>query len=110
MVSLRDLSRLECFPYSDPLLQLYTQVVWHRSLKRQIRIVYLINRSYPDKPRVALLFSTDTTLDPARLYGYYKVQFHIEFIVRDAKQFTGLSDCQSRQQDALDCSFQCLPC
>lgn len=104
-VDLRDLSRLQSVPHGDPHLQLYTQVVWHRSLKRQIRIVYLINRSHPDKPRVALLFSTDTALDPERLYEYYKARFHIEFIFRDAKQFTGLSDCQSRQQDALDFHF-----
>ncbi|WP_347278011.1 transposase [Alkalinema sp. FACHB-956] len=63
------------------------------------------NRSHPDKPRVALLFSTDTALGPERLYEYYKARFHIEFIFRDAKQFTGLSDCQSRQQDALDFHF-----
>jgi Transposase DDE domain len=104
-VDLSDLSRLELVTQPDPNIQLYSQVVWHISLKRQIRIVYLINISQPDKPRVALLFSTDTTLAPERLHQYYKVRFQIEFIFRDAKQFTGLSDCQSRQPDALDFHF-----
>jgi hypothetical protein len=36
---------------------------------------------------------------------YYKSRFQIEFIFRDAKQFTGLCDCQSRQQKALDFHF-----
>jgi hypothetical protein len=70
---------------------------------------------------VALLFSTDTTLASLRLYKYYKSRFQIaelgrtaspsmthtqaEFIFRDAKQFTGLCDCQSRQQQSLDFHF-----
>jgi len=54
---------------------------------------------------VALLFSTDTTIAPIRPYEYYKSRFQIEFIFRDAKQFTGLCDCQSRRQKALDFHF-----
>jgi Transposase DDE domain len=104
-VDLSDLSRLKLVTQPDPDIQLYTQVVWHISLKRQIRIVYLINISQPDKPLVALLFSTDTALEPVRLYEYYKARFQIEFIFREAKQFTGLNDCQSRQEDALDFHF-----
>jgi Transposase DDE domain len=65
----------------------------------------LVDQRNPDKQRVALLFSTDTTLDPLRLYEYYKSRFQIEFIFRDAKQFTGLCDSQSRQQKALDFHF-----
>ncbi len=63
-VDLNDLSRLEWVHQPDPHIQLYTQVLWHISLKRQIRIVYLINIRQPDKPRVALLFSTGIALDP----------------------------------------------
>jgi hypothetical protein len=104
-VDLSDLSRLEL---SDELANgtlVYSQVVWHVSLKRKIRIVYLVDQRNPDKQRVALLFSTDTTLAPLRLYEYYKSRFQIEFIFRDAKQFTGLCDCQSRQQQSLDFHF-----
>ena len=104
-VDLSDLSRLELSGKLADGINLYSQVVWHVSLKRQIRIVYLLDQRNPDKQRVALLFSTDTTLDPLRLYEYYKSRFQIEFIFRDAKQFTGLCDCQSRQQKALDFHF-----
>jgi hypothetical protein len=104
-VDLSDLPRLVLVTQPDPNIELYTPVVWHISLKRQIRIVYLINIRQPDKPRVALLFSTDTALEPERLHQYYKARFQIEFVFRDAKQFTGLSDCQSRQPDALDFHF-----
>ena len=104
-VDLSDLSRLEFIAELANGTKLYSQVVWHVSLKRQIRIVYLIDRRNPDKQRVALLFSTDTTSDPLRLYEYYKSRFQLEFIFRDAKQFTGLCDCQSRQQKSLDFHF-----
>jgi DDE superfamily endonuclease len=120
-VDLSDLSRVE---FSGNLANgtlVYSQVVWHVSLKRKIRLVYLVDRHNPDKQRVALLFSTDTTLAPLRLYEYYKSRFQIaelgrtgspsmthtqaEFIFRDAKQFIGLCDCQSRQQQSLDFHF-----
>jgi DDE superfamily endonuclease len=104
-VDLSDLSRLELSGELDNGTKIYSQVVWHVSLKRKIRIVYLVDQRNPDKQRVALLFSTDTTLDPFRLHEYYKSRFQIEFIFRDAKQFTGLCDCQSRQQQSLDFHF-----
>jgi hypothetical protein len=104
-VDLSDLSRLEFGGELANGTNLYSAVVWHVSLKRKIRIVYLVDQRNPDKQRVALLFSTDTTLDPLRLYEYYKSRFQIEFIFRDAKQFTGLCECQSRQQKALDFHF-----
>ena len=108
-VDLSDLSRLEFGGELANGTKFYSQVVWHVSLKRKIRIVCLVDQHNPDKQRVALLFSTDTNIDPLRLYEYYKSRFQIEFIFRDAKQFTGLCDCQSRQQNALDFHFNaCL--
>ena len=104
-VDLSDLSRLELSGELTDGTKMYSQVVWHVSLKRKIRIVYLVDQRNPDKQRVALLFSTDTTLTPLRLYEYYKSRFQIEFIFRDAKQFTGLCDCQSRQQQSLNFHF-----
>jgi hypothetical protein len=104
-VDLNDLSRMEYVGEVDEELYLYSQVVWHISLKRQIRIVYLVNTSNPKKTRVALLFSTDINVSPESLYAYYKARFQIEFIFRDAKRFTGLCDCQSRQESSLDFHF-----
>ena len=38
-------------------------------------------------------------------YRYYKARFQIEFLFRDAKQFTGLCDCQARSEKALHSHF-----
>jgi DDE superfamily endonuclease len=104
-VDVNDLSKLDFIGQINPDVQLYSQVVWHVSLGRKIRIVLLVNHHNPDRPSVALLFSTDTELDPQQLCLYYKARFQIEFIFRDAKQFTGLCDCQSRQAQSLDFHF-----
>ena len=73
-----------------------TARVWHVSLKREIRVVYLVDRRAPSRVRTCLLFSTDVEQDPKQIVQFYKLRFGIEFIFRDAKQFTGLSDCQAR--------------
>jgi hypothetical protein len=120
-VDVSDLSKRDFIGQINPDVQLYSQVVWHVSLGRNIRIVLLVNHHNPDRPSVALLFSTDTELDPQKIYLYYKMRFQIaelgwtgspsmthtqaEFIFRDAKQFTGLCDCQSRQEQSLDFHF-----
>jgi hypothetical protein len=96
------LSRLKLVCQVEEEVSLYTQVVWHVSLKRQIRLAYLINTA---NSTMAMLFSTDINIDPQTIYLYYKARFQIEFVFRDAKQFTGLCDCQSRQPARLNFHF-----
>ena len=106
-VNLAERSRWRALGKADPELNiyLYSAVVWSVSLKRKIQVVYLINCKHPERPCFALLFSTDLTLDPVALYRAYKARFQIEFIFRDAKQFTGLTDCQARDAQKLDFHF-----
>ena len=104
-VKLSDVSRLTLVREVESKIYLYTDEVLHVSLKRNIRIAYLVDCRNPDKIGYALLFSTDTQLYPFSLYCYYKARFQIEFIFRDAKQFTGLTDCQARDQKKLDFHF-----
>ena len=51
------------------------------------------------------MFSTDLELPAKDIYRFYKACFQIEFLFRDAKQFTGLSDCQARCRKALNFHF-----
>lgn len=104
-VDLRDLSRLSHVTQLEPGLDLYTSIVWHVSLKRQIRIAAVVDTRKPGKTGYALLFSTDVDLDAEHILDYYKARFQIEFIFRDAKQFTGLCDAQTRQSQTLDFHF-----
>ena len=104
-VSLDNLSRWQALGEVQPGVRLFTTVVWSINLKRKLRVVYLINQRNPLKPCKALLFSTDLDLDAVQLYEAYRARFQIEFIFREAKQFTGLTDCQARSQQTLDFHF-----
>jgi hypothetical protein len=88
-----------------PHLHLYTAVVWHKTLKRRLRLVVLLNRKDPAKPRFIVLGSTDPELNGRKLVELYAARFQIEFLFRDSKQFTGLLDCQARAAAALDFHF-----
>src|SRR5712692_384760 len=79
--------------------------LWHKTLKRRLRIVVLLNQKDPAKPRFVVLGSTDPALNGHKLLDLYAARFQIEFLFRDSKQFTGLSDCQARAEAALDFHF-----
>jgi len=106
-VHFHDLHRFESLGTLEeaPQVHLYTALVWHVSLKRKLRVVVLVNRKAPHKPRSIVLASTDVELDGRKLVAYYVARFQIEFLFRDSKQFTGLSDCQARAEAALDFHF-----
>ncbi len=95
-VTFTDLRRFTALEAVQPNVDWYTQRVWHVSLKREIRVVYLIDRRSSDRIGTCLLFSTDVDQDPQQIVQFYKLRFQIEFLFRDAKQFAGLEDCQAR--------------
>ena len=103
-VDWQDLSRFDYVTEQDGL-ELYTQVLNHASFKRTLRVVVVLDRRDPAKPRYALLFSTDVDLDAVTIFYYYKARFQIEFIFRDAKQFTGLTQAQTRDPQRLHFHF-----
>jgi DDE family transposase len=106
-VNCQDLNRFDSLGTVEEAehLHLYTAVLYHVRLKRRLRVLVVLSYQDPSKPRFVVLASTDTELDGRELYGLYRARFQIEFIFRDAKQLTGLSDCQSRKKEALDLHF-----
>ena len=103
-VDFGDLSRFVYESETEPQLHIYTQTLWHVGLKRLLRVVLLLDTSKA-KPRYILLFSTDLSLTGKEILDLYKLRFQIEFLFRDAKQFTGLCDCQARDAKALAFHF-----
>ena len=104
-VTLENLNRWQSLGEVKPNVSLYSAVVWSINLKRKIRVVYLVNQHSAERTYTALLFSTDVDLDPIQLFRAYRARFQIEFIFREAKQFTGLTDCQSRDEQKIDFHF-----
>ena len=103
-VEYNDLSRFIYEGEIDKDLHIYTQTLWHVGLKRQLRVLFMLNSSKP-KPRYILLFSTDLSLSGVELLSLYKLRFQIEFLFRDAKQFSGLNHCQARNAKSLSFHF-----
>lgn len=78
-------------------IELYSGVVWSVSLKRKIKLVMV---KY-GKRRVNL-FSTDLEIEATEVFDLYRSRFTIEFLIRDAKQSAGLTDCQARDNEAIE--------
>ena len=98
----KPLSRFTLLGTDDEHIVLYHQVVHHVQFRCPLRVVLVVDTT---RNRRAVLFSTDVGLDALTLYRYYKARFQIEFLFRDAKQFTGLTDCQARARAKLDFHF-----
>ena len=104
-VDFSDVSRFTRLTDVEPGVELHTLVLWHRTWKRKIRLALLVNRREGKKTQHVLLFSTDLNLSAEKILKFYKLRFQIEFLFRDAKQFTGLSDCQARDELSLNFHF-----
>jgi len=85
---------------------LYSAVVNAVSLNRDVRVV-IADCGDADKKRQMrkVFFSTDTTMSAKDIFEIYKTRFQLEFVFRDAKQFTGLTHCQARNKAALSFAF-----
>jgi len=97
-----DLSRFEHVETDDDHIMLYHQVLNHVQCRCNLRVVLVVDTKHN---RRAVLFSTDIDLEALTLYRSYKARFQIEFLFRDAKQFTGLTDGQARSQAKLNFHF-----
>jgi len=89
--------------YKDQDVILYELVVWAVHLKRKIKVAYaefLDEGNSTD--RTAFFFSTDLELCAKNIYRFYKARFQIEFLFRDAKQYTGLTHCQARSENKIN--------
>ena len=85
---------------------LYTAVVRATSLKRDVRVV-IVDCMEPGKKTQTrkVFFSTDINMSAKDIMDIYRTRFQIEFLLRDSKQYTGLTHCQSHQKEALAFHF-----
>ena len=74
-------------------IEIYSAVVYSKAFKRDIKLAIAI--FYKNGKEIArkLYFSTDLNQDGEKIVRYYQARFQIEFLYRDAKQFTGLNNC-----------------
>jgi hypothetical protein len=83
-------------------LEIYSQILWSPQFERWLRVALIHNTK---TKQYILLACTDICISARQLLTYYQLRFQIEFLFRDAKQFTGLTHCQSRKAERLDFHF-----
>lgn len=64
-----------------------------------LKVVVLVNER---QGSYAVLCSTDLGQPAEEIVAFYRLRYQIEFVIRDAKQQTGLTHCQARSQEKID--------
>jgi hypothetical protein len=82
-----------------PHVRLYSELVHSVHFDRDLRLVVLHNER---DGGYLVLASTDLEQAAEEIVMYYRLRYQIEFAIRDAKQFTGLTQCQARDEAKLD--------
>ena len=97
-----DLTLFDYIKKLDDGTEIYSAIVHSKTFKRNLRIVLLrLPKKNSKKVGHIILYSTDVNLDALSIIEYYKSRFQIEFVFRDAKQHTGLTDCQSTNAKSI---------
>jgi Transposase DDE domain len=90
------------------IIHLYECILQGVAYKRKLKVVVcnIMSEKEPNKvSKQFILGSTDLELDGCKIFEYYKARFQQEFLFRDAKQHTGLEDCQGRKAEQLHHHF-----
>jgi hypothetical protein len=86
-------------------IKIYSAVVYSKAFKRDIKLAVAVFLKDGKEIARKLYFSTDLEQEGEKIVRYYRSRFQIEFLYRDAKQFTGLTTCQARSENKLDFHF-----
>ena len=79
----------------------YEGKVYVKALDRLVKCVIVHITKKDGSVRVEAFFATDPTMDGAKVLECYRLRFQIEFLYRDAKQHTGLTQCQGRSEQKI---------
>ena len=90
---------------SNEEIKIYSGIVDSKAFKMDIKLAIAIFYKEAKETARKLFFSTDLKQSGEKIVRYYQARFQIEFLYRDAKQFTGLTNCQGRSKNKLDFHF-----
>jgi hypothetical protein len=90
---------------SNEEITIYSAVVYSKAFKMDIKLVIGIFYKNGKETGRKMYFSTDLNQAGEKIVDFYQARFQIEFLYRDAKQHTGLTNCQARGKNKLDFHF-----
>ena len=87
-------------------LTAYEGKVYVKALDRLVKCVIVHITKKDGSIRAEAFFATEPTMDGAKVLECYRLRFQrgrpaIEFLYRDAKQHTGLTECQARSEQKI---------
>jgi Transposase DDE domain len=89
--------------YQDQDSILYHAVLYCVFLKRNISVVLCMQLDAKYAVKSYKIYAcTDVNMTALLLKKYYQARFQQEFLIRDAKQHTGLQDCQARSTAKIE--------
>lgn len=83
-------------------LSVYHRVCYSPQFECWLSVALVLNTK---SNKYMLLASSDSHQNACEILTFYQLRFQIEFLFRDAKQFTGLNHCQAREEEKLDFHF-----
>ena len=86
----------------NPDYKVFSAVVYCKAFKRKIQLALVVFLKDGNEMTRKMYFSTDLSMTAMQVLTYCRSRFQIEFIYRDAKQYTGLNHCQGRSKQKLD--------
>lgn len=81
---------------------IYSFIAHSKSLNMNINLVIVYTKNSKNLWSHKIYFSTDLEQSWCEILEMYRLRFQIEFLYRDAKQFTGLNHCEARSRNKLD--------
>jgi len=100
-----DLNYFTKIASENPDEKIFSAVLKSVSLKTQVRVVIVQKIKNEKIIDAKIYFSTDTKITANEILKIYCTRFQIEFLYRDAKQHTGLTNCQARNEEKLHFHF-----
>lgn len=97
----RRVSEVEDLPCRQAGEKVYSLEAYSQSLKMNLNIVIVYTKNSKGKWTHKIYFSTDLKQEWKEVLEFYRLRFQIEFLYRDAKQFTGLNHCEARSKNKL---------
>jgi hypothetical protein len=82
-------------------LTAYEGKIYVKALDRLVKCVIVHITKKDGTLRSEAFFATDPDMDGIKVLEYYRLRFQIEFLYRDAKQYTGLTQCQARSESKI---------
>jgi hypothetical protein len=82
--------------------KIYSLQARHNTFCLNLNLVIVYSKNIKNEWVHKIYFSTDLEQSWDEILNMYRMRFQIEFLYRDAKQFTGLNHCQARSKNKLN--------